>query len=86
MTSQSSMQTGEQDKPASAIVAVVLGLGLSIIAVPLTGCDSSMAVKNIPEESKKTLIQRKVDVTPGKAKSSRAGSSITKDRASGQKR
>jgi hypothetical protein len=63
---------------------IALGLGLSFIVAPLAGCDSSTAVKEIPEQSKKALIQRKVDVTPGQAKSSRTGGAPTKGRASGR--
>jgi hypothetical protein len=79
-------QTMEQDKTARALFLMLLRLGLSIGVAPVAGCDSSSAVRNIPEESKKGLIQRKVDVTAGKAKSSRTGNSLTNDRASGQKR
>ena len=74
-----------QVKPARAAFLVLLGLLTSLSVAPLAGCDSSTTVKQIPEASRKALIQRKVDVTPGQAKSPRTGSSPTKGRASGQK-
>jgi hypothetical protein len=53
-------------------------LGTSVAA--LSGCDRSTAVREIPDASRKTLIQRKVDVKPGQAKSPRSGGSPTKGR------
>jgi hypothetical protein len=71
-------------KRATAKSSIALGLGLSFIVAPLAGCDSSTAVKEIPEQAKKALIQRKVDVTPGTARSSRTGAAPAKGRASGR--
>jgi hypothetical protein len=59
-----------------------MGLGMSMAL--LFGCDRSNTVSEIPEESRKALIQRKVDVKPGQANSSRTGGSLTKGRASGR--
>ena len=41
------------------------GIALIVTIAPLAGCDSSTAVSEIPEQSRKAIIQRKVDVTPG---------------------
>ena len=59
-------------------------MALGMVLAPLTGCDSSSAVKEVPEQAQKALIQRKVDVSPGQAKSSRTGGPPTKNRASGR--
>jgi hypothetical protein len=56
-----------------------MGLGMSIALV--FGCDRSNTVSEIPEESRKALIQRKVDVKPGQANSSRTGGSLPKGRS-----
>jgi hypothetical protein len=91
LIARSGLETPELEKQkmwrrkwATAKSLIALGLGLSFIVAPLAGCDSSSAVKEIPEQSKKALIQRKVDVTPGQAKSSRTGGAPTKGRASGR--
>jgi hypothetical protein len=78
------MQTMWQRNRATAGFAVSLAVSLIVVIAPLAGCDSWTAVNEVPEQSKKALIQRKVDVTPGKAKSSRAGGPPTKGRASGR--
>jgi hypothetical protein len=57
-----------------------MSFGMSI--APLAGCDRSMSVSEIPEASRKAVIQRKVDVRPGQAKPSRTGGSPTKGRSS----
>ena len=46
---------------------------LCLTAAFLAGCGGSSDVQEIPEASKKALIQRKVDVKAGKAKPSKAG-------------
>ena len=53
---------------ATAEISIVLGSRLSFIIALLAGCDSSTAVKEIPEHPRKRSIQRKVDVTPGTGK------------------
>jgi hypothetical protein len=84
MTSEPRKQTMEQMKTARANPVVSLGLGFCMSVAPLAGCDSSTSVKEIPEASRKALIQRKVDVKPGQSKSSRSNGSVTKGRASGR--
>jgi hypothetical protein len=53
-------------------------------SVALFGCDGPASVSEIPEASRKALIQRKVDVKPGQAKSSRTGGSLNKGRSGGR--
>ena len=67
-----------QRSRATARTAISLGVASIIMITPLAGCDSSTAVREVPEQSKKALVQRKVDVTPGTAKSSRAGGAAAK--------
>jgi hypothetical protein len=52
--------------------------------VPHFGCDRSSTISEIPEASRKALIQRKVDVKPGQAKSSRTGGTFDNGRSSGR--
>ncbi len=47
--------------------------GLYLAMAFAAGCGGSADVQEIPEASRKTLIQRKVDVEPGKARSPGAG-------------
>ena len=67
--------------------------GLSLIVAFLAGCGGSSEVKELPEASKKTLIQRKVDVEqrPAKSLADRPGllertasSSVTIDHSNGK--
>jgi hypothetical protein len=46
---------------------------LSLIVAFLAGCGGSSDVRELPEASKKALIQRKVDVEQRSQKSSKAG-------------
>jgi hypothetical protein len=59
-------------------------LALSFLLLPLFGCDSTSAVREIPEQSKQALVKRKVDVTPGKAGPSRSGAPAAAGRISGR--
>jgi hypothetical protein len=54
------------------------------VMVSLAGCGSSTGVSVIPEQSSKAIIQRKVDVKPGTAKSSRTGGPPANGRPSGR--
>ncbi len=65
---------------ALARFVVSRGIAPCVIIMPLAGCGSSTAVSEIPEQSKKAIIQRKVDATPGKARSSRTGAPPAKGR------
>jgi hypothetical protein len=60
------------------------GIALIVIIAPFAGCGPSSDVNEIPEESKKAIIQRKVDVTPGTARSSRTGTAPAKGRPAGR--
>ena len=60
-------------------IRFVMALGMSLAA--FFGCDRSTTVSEIPEASRKALVQRKVDVKPGRAKSPRTGGPLTKGRA-----
>ena len=71
-----------QRKPARARLLSVFATGFGISITPFAGCDRSTSVSEIPEASRKALIQRKVDVKPGQAKSSRTGGTATKGRSS----
>ncbi len=67
---------------ALARFVVSRGIAPCVILIPLAGCGSSTAVSEIPEQSRKAIIRRKVDATPGKAKSSRTGTPPAKGRPS----
>jgi hypothetical protein len=67
-------------KPFRAAYVMALGMAVMLIA----GCNSSTTVNEVPEQAKKALIQRKVDVSPGQAKSSRTGGAPAKNRGSGR--
>jgi hypothetical protein len=54
--------------------------GLFLMAAFLAGCGGSSDVKELPEASRKALIQRKVDVEQRPAKSSKAGQGSSKGR------
>ncbi len=56
----------------------------AVIIIPIAGCGSSTTPSEIPDQSRKAIIQRKVDVTPGTARSSRAGAAPAKGRAPGR--
>ena len=60
------------------------GIALIVTVAPFAGCGSSTDVSEIPDQSRKSIIQRKVDVTPGTARSSRTGAGPAKGRASGR--
>jgi hypothetical protein len=75
------MRHGE---PAKSPLCSALALGLGISIALMAGCQRSTSVTEIPEASRKALIQRKVDVKPGRAKSAQNGSSRPKGRANGQ--
>ena len=69
-----------------ALAGFVCSRGIAlIVAIALfAGCGSSTGVSEIPDQSRKAIIQRKVDVTPGTAKSSRTGAAPAKGRATGR--
>jgi hypothetical protein len=54
---------------------------LSFFVAVLAGCGGSSDVQEIPEASKKALIQRKVDVHQRPPKSSKAGKVSSNGRA-----
>jgi hypothetical protein len=66
--------------PAGGTRLAFLDLVLAMSLLPSGGCDRSAPVSEVPEASRKTLEQRKVDVKPGKVKSAPAGGSLTKGR------
>jgi len=53
---------------------------LSLVVVLLAGCGGSSDVRELPEASKKALIQRKVDVEQRPAKSPSTGQGSSKGR------
>jgi len=53
---------------------------LSLMVVLLAGCGNSSDVRELPEASKKALIQRKVDVEQRSAKSTKACQGSSKGR------
>jgi hypothetical protein len=59
--------------------------GLSLMVAFLPGCGGSSGVQEIPEASRKFLIQRKVDVEPGNARTSRTGQAPAQRRTPKQK-
>jgi len=67
--------------PTGTTRLALFGLALAMSILPSGGCDRSAPVSEIPEASRKSLEQRKVDVKPGKAKSAPAGGSLTNGRA-----
>jgi hypothetical protein len=82
-TPQPEKQTMWQRRSRALAKFVALrGIAPCVILMPLAGCGSSTAVSEIPEQSRKAIIQRKVDVTAGKAKSSRTGAPPAKGRPS----
>jgi hypothetical protein len=59
--------------------------GLSLMVAFLPGCGCSSGVQEIPEASRKLLIQRKVDVEQGNAKAARTGQAPAQGRTPTQK-
>ncbi len=84
--SEPEKQTMRQKKPSQRTAAFVISLAVASTTTiaPLAGCDRSTTEIEIPEQAKKAIIQRKVDVTPGKARSSRTGGPPAKGRATGR--
>ena len=73
----------QRNAVAAAFLISLAAASLAIVA-PLAGCGGSSSEVEVPEQARKAIIQRKVDVTAGKAKSSRAGGQGAKGRASGR--
>jgi hypothetical protein len=61
------------ERPARTRRLTIRFAALSLCVAVVAGCGGSSDVQEIPETSKKALIQRKVDVKQRPAKSSKAG-------------